>query len=279
MDDLPRERQPFDPEMVHVPAGPFLMGTSDRQVDWLARNSERAKKWRAKGHFDREQPQHTLTLPDYTIGKYPVTVGEYRAFVEAAGYLQHQYWTDTGWEWREAGRVVKPERWDDERWTGDSRLPVVGVSWYEACAYCRWLTEATGRTYRLPTEAEWEKAARGTDGRLYPWGDEFDASRCNAQASGQKRTTPVAQYSPAGDSPYGCADMGGNVSEWTMSQYQPYPYDAHDGHHDPAGDAERVIRGGSWYKPALRARVVSRGMNDPFFRDDDVGFRSARPVR
>jgi formylglycine-generating enzyme required for sulfatase activity len=279
MNNLPRERQPFEPEMIHVPAGPFLMGTSDRQADWLAQRSDRARKWRVKGYFDREQPQHAVILPDYTIAKYPVTVGEYQAFVEAAGYLQRQYWTDSGWEWREADGIVKPGRWDDERWTGDSDLPVIGVSWYEACAYCRWLSEASGRTYRLPTEAEWEKAARGPDGRVYPWGDAFDASRCNARPSGWKRTTPVARYSPAGDSPYGCADMVGNGSEWTMTQYRPYPYDAHDGRDDPAGGAERVIRGGSWYKPPLRARVASRGMNDPFFRDDDVGFRCARPVR
>jgi formylglycine-generating enzyme required for sulfatase activity len=276
MNNRPHEPQSFEPEMIHIPAGPFLMGTSDQQVDWLAQDSDAARKWRAKGHFDREQPRHTVTLLDYTIGKYPVTVREYRAFVDGAGYMHRRHWTDAGWEWREAGGIVKPERWDDERWTGDDRLPVVGVSWYEAYAYCRWLSESTGRTYGLPTEAEWEKAARGPDGRLYPWGDAFDASRCNTRASQLKRTTPVAQYSPAGDSRYGCADMAGNASEWTMSQYRPYPYDADDGRNDGAGEAERVIRGGSWYKPALRARVVSRGMNDPFFRDDDVGFRCAR---
>jgi formylglycine-generating enzyme required for sulfatase activity len=147
------------------------------------------------------------------------------------------------------------------------------VSWYEAYAYCRWLSELTGREYRLPSEAEWEKAARGGDGRLYPWGDPFDPAHCNVRASGLGRTTPVGQYSPQGDSPYGCADVAGNVSEWTASRFRPYPYDPDDGREDPAGEAERVSRGGSWHSPVLRARVVSRGMNDPWFTDDDLGFR------
>jgi formylglycine-generating enzyme required for sulfatase activity len=269
------ERQLFEPEMVHVPAGSFLMGISEWQIDLLAQSIDLAKKWREKGYFGREQPQHTVTLPDYTIGKYPVTVGEFRAFIEAGGYQQRRYWTEAGWEWRETNGIVQPHLWGETKWSGENLLPLVGVSWYEAYAYCRWLSEATGRDYRLPTEAEWEKAARGTDGRLYPWGDAFDAARCNTRASGLQRTLPVGRYSPAGDSPYGCADVVGNVSEWTMSRYRPYPYNADDGRDNPAGTAECATRSGSWFSPVLRARTVSRGMNDPFFRDDDLGFRCA----
>jgi formylglycine-generating enzyme required for sulfatase activity len=267
--------QPFEPQMVHVPAGPFWMGTSDQQIDWLARHSDLAKKWKQKGYFDREQPQHTVALPDYYIGRHPVTVGEFRAFVDAGGYLHRRYWTDTGWAWSQAGSRTTPDLWSDEKRGGDDRLPVIGVSWYEAYAYCQWLSEATGRDYRLPSEAQWEKAARGTDGRLYPWGDAFDASRCNARPSGLERTMPVGSYSPAGDSPYGCVDMAGNVSEWTMSKFRPYPYNLGDGSDDPEGDAERVTRGGSWHSPVLRVRVTSRGYNDPWFTDNDVGFRCA----
>jgi formylglycine-generating enzyme required for sulfatase activity len=266
---------PFEPEMVHVPAGPFLMGTSERQIEWLARNMEQARRWQERGYFDRERPQHTVTLPEYYIAKHPVTVGEYRAFVHGAGYLLSGYWTDAGWAWRQETNKTEPELWVDEKWAGDDRLPVVGVSWYEAYAYCQWLSEATGRDYRLPSEAQWEKAARGTDGRWYPWGKAFDASRCNSRASGLERTMPVGSYSPAGDSPYGCADVAGNASEWTVSRFWPYPCDAGDGRDDPQGDAERVIRGGSWHSPVLRVRTVSRGMNDPWFTDNDVGFRCA----
>jgi formylglycine-generating enzyme required for sulfatase activity len=262
-------------EMVHVPAGPFLMGTSDEQIDQLAERDDLAREWRAKGHFDREQPQHTITLADYYIARCPVTVGEFRAFLEAGGYRERRYWTVSGWEWRTAAAKKQPELWEDAAWAGDERLPVIGVSWYEAYAYCQWLSDVRGRTYRLPSEAEWEKAARGTDGQLYPWGDEFDPARCNTRVSGLGRTTPVGWYSPRGESPYGCAEMGGNASEWTLSQFRPYPYDRGDSREDPEGKAQRVIRGGAWCKPALRARTAARGMNDPFFADDDVGFRVA----
>ncbi|MGB3717767.1 MAG: SUMF1/EgtB/PvdO family nonheme iron enzyme [Candidatus Promineifilaceae bacterium] len=265
-----------EPRMVHIPAGSFLMGTSDQQVDWLARRDDMAKKWRYKGYFSREQPQHTLALASYHISKYPVTVGEYRAFVRAEGYQGYRYWTEAGWAWHESVGRVQPEFWGDMKWTGDDRLPVVGVSWYEAVAYCRWLSEETGKRYRLPTEAMWEKAARGTDGRIYPWGDEFDSSRCNTRANRLNRTVPVGQHSPGGESFYGCAEMGGNASEWTLSQYRTYPYVGSDGRNEEEGEVMRVIRGGSWYKPVLRARTAARGMSDPFFSDNDVGFRCMR---
>ena len=252
------------------------MGIGDQQIDQLARVDDSAKKWVEKGYFRREQPQHTVTLVSYYIGKYPVMVGEYREFLVAGGYQIARYWTEAGWAWRELTGRVEPTFWGEEKWSGDDRLPVVGVSWYEARAYCAWLGEETGRRYRLPTEAEWEKAARGTDGRLYPWGDEFEAWRCNTRASGLSRTVAVGQHSPAGESPYGCVEMGGNASEWTLSEYRKYPYDGDDGRNEEEGEGERVIRGGAWYKPALRSRTVARGMNDPFFSDDDVGFRCMR---
>jgi len=264
-----------EPVMVHVPAGTFLMGTSDQQIDRLVQMDNVAKTWKGKGYFRREQPQHPVTLENYYIGKFPVTVGEYQAFIDEDGYQQMQYWTTAGWLWSESIKKVHPEFWNDKKWTGDAKQPVVGVSWYEALAYCRWLSDKTGKSYRLPTEAEWEKAARGDDERLFPWGDVFDIRLCNTRASGLNRTLPVGLYSPQDESPYGCAEMAGNVSEWTLSQYKPYPYQEGYGRNDEEGESERVIRGGAWYKPELRARVAARGMNDPFFADSDVGFRYA----
>ena len=261
---------------MHTPGGPFLMGTHDEQVEWLVQHLGEARVWQQKGHFSREQPQHQVILASYEIGRYPVTVGEYRAFVDAGGYRQRSYWTDGGWAWRNARGIITPQWWESERWAGDDRLPVIGVSWFEVLAYCHWLSAATSGSYRLPTEAQWEKAARGRDGRLYPWGNEPDPPRSNTRTSGTGHTLPVGHDSPAGDSPYGCAEMAGNASEWTMTQYRPYPYQENDGRNDVAREAERVIRGGSWFKPLLRARVTARGMNDPSFRDHDIGFRLVR---
>lgn len=113
-------------------------------------------------------------------------------------------------------------------------------------------------------------------GQIYPWGDDFDGSRCHARATGLAQTVPVGQYSPEGDSPYGCAEMAGNASEWTLSQFRPYPYQDGDGRNVEKGTTARVIRGGSWHKPALRARTAARGMNEPDFADYDVGFRCTR---
>ena len=156
--------------MAYIPSGTFLMG-SDPAVD-------------NQGDID-EQPQHVLELPSYWIGKHPVTVAQFRAFVEAAApKLQGRPELDKG---------------DDH--------PVIHVSWHDALAYCRWLSERSGLPVTLPSEAEWEKAARGDDGRLYPWGNEPPTDElCNYNSN--RGTTPVGRYSPQGDSPYGCADMG-----------------------------------------------------------------------
>jgi formylglycine-generating enzyme required for sulfatase activity len=269
---------PFEPAMMWIPSGSFVMGTGEQQIELLAVQFELARVWREKGRFSREQPQHTVALNGYWIGRYPVTVGQYRAFLEAGGYARRSFWTRAGWAWCQAVGRTQPDLWDDAVWAGDDRLPVVGVSWFEAYAYCQWLGEVAGRDYRLPSEAEWEKAARGTDGRPFPWGDLFDPGRCNTRVNGLGRTQPVGHCSPAGDSPYGCAEMVGNVSEWTASWFVSYPYRVDGGREDPAGESERVTRGGSWHSPVLRARTVSRGMNDPFFTDSDLGFRCACSV-
>lgn len=252
------------------------MGTSSAQIKSLSQKDEIARQWQEKGRFQREQPQHIVSLSQFEIGKFPVTVAEYGRFLAAGGYQQSQYWTKSGWDWRENTSHSQPLFWGETTWCGNGRLPVIGVSWYEAVAYCHWFSEETGQTYRLPTEAEWEKAARGVDGRYYPWGDEFDAAKCNCRASSPGHTLPIGQHGSADESPFGCAEMAGNSSDWTLSQFRPYPYDASDGRNELAGTTERVTRGGSWFKPVLRARTSARGMNDPFFADNDVGFRLVR---
>jgi formylglycine-generating enzyme required for sulfatase activity len=235
----------FEPEMIHIPAGTFLQGDRNERVN----------------------------LPEYWIGKFPVKVGEYRAFIQDNGYQERRFWTLTGWTWKEALNRTQPTDWDSPVWTGNEWLPVIGVSWHEAFAYARWLADKTRWPYHLPTSLEWEKATRGTDGRVYPWGNERQHGACNIYGEGSGHTSRVGLYSPAGDSPFGVADTVGNVSEWCLTKWQPEPYAPPDD--DPEGDAARVRHGGSWasanlVRPATRIRGV------PDFTSNYVGFRVAR---
>ena len=160
--------------------------------------------------------------------------------------------------------------------------PVVGVSWHECQAYCRWRSAAEGQHYHLPSEAEWEKAARGTDGRQYPWGNKFDASRLNSLEGDQfvYLTTPVGIYS-TGANPYGCLDMAGNVWEWVEDDwhdsYDDAPDDGSAWVDNPRG-TYRVVRGGSWGNDAHDCRSARRGGNTPDHRSADIGFRLARSL-
>ena len=201
----------IEPVLIEIPSGPHLQGISDVQIELLALKSTAAKTWKEKGYFAREQPQHELFLPVYSIGRYPVTVGEFEQFILAGAYERHELWDGLGWRWVQENNRQKPDFWADNPFTGHDELPIIGVSWYEALAYCTWLSKETSKHYRLLDEAEWEKAARGADKRLYPWGDDYDPYRCNVSDSGLNRTTPVGAYSPRGDSSYGCAYMIGNV--------------------------------------------------------------------
>jgi len=228
-----------EPEMILIPAGEFLMG-SDPQKD--------------KDASSDEQPQHTLYLPDYYMAKTLVTNVQYAAFVERTNHRQPKHW-----------KAGKPLR-------GKGGHPVVNVSWYDAIVYCNWLAKTTGKLYRLPSEAEWEKGARGIDGRIYPWGDEWDAKRCNTTEGGKGSTTPVGAY-PEGASPYGLLDMSGNVWEWMRSKKASYPYLATDGREDLGGSAARVVRGGSWAYNERNAHCAYRIRGIPGFFNGSLGFR------
>ena len=230
-----------EPELIFIRAGRFTMG-SDKTRDPQA--------------FDRELPQHQVYVGNFYIAKYPVTNAEYKRFVDTTGHREPYHWQSE----------------DHELFRGADQ-PVVCVNWRDANAYCQWLSRMTGKSYRLPTEAEWEKAARGPDRQIYPWGNQWDAKRCNTPEGGPARTTPVAQYSPQGDSPYGVADMAGNVWEWTRSLYGGYPYDPKDGREDPVASGARTLRGGSWLTPPRGARVSFRGDSLPDDFLDLIGFR------
>lgn len=219
----------------YVPAGEFIMGDD-------------------KSNRSDEKPVHKVYLDAYYIGKYPVTNAEYACYKED---------------------IKQPFTIP----SGKADHPVVSVSWYDARDYAAWAG------MRLLTEAEWEKAASwegesGREGdtvkgrkRKYPWGDQFDRTRCNTNESGIRTTTPVGQYSPQGDSPYGCADMAGNVREWTSSLHEDYPYQADDGREDMSSGDPRVVRGGSFDGDGGGARAAYRNLWLPVIRLDNLGFR------
>ncbi|MBN1564978.1 MAG: SUMF1/EgtB/PvdO family nonheme iron enzyme [Anaerolineae bacterium] len=270
----PLGRLSYEPDTVLIPAGPFIMGSSAEQI--AAIENEKVRKWVEK----TEQPQRQIVLPAYRIGKYPVTVGEYRVFVEAGGYNEQRFWTEAGWRWRKTGwlwlkkeNTAHPKYWNDKKWSGHDRLPVVGVSWHEAVAFTQWLSGRTERKYRLPTEAEWEKAARGIDGRIYPWGNKGYKGMCNTVEAGFFSTTQVDQFNEQGESPCGVMDMAGNVWEWCLTVWQERYQYVKDQHVD--GSDSRVLRGGSFNTKLHGARCVSRGFENPDERRNDIGFRVA----
>ena len=185
----------------------------------------------------------------------------------------------------ELRRLSKLE-WDDSRFNQPNQ-PVVAVSWYECVSYCRWLSAETGRTYRLPTEAEWEKGARGTQGWRYPWGDESEAARLNAREGEQqvRTTTPVGIY-PGGVSPSGVFDCAGNVWEWCATkapeiEFKPYPYDVTEDEWTAdyvEGSEIRVLRGGSWLSDRDLARCAFRYWGYPLDWFVNYGFRVVSPI-
>ncbi len=175
-------------------------------------------------------------------------------------------------DWYPSGRQVLPERWNDPAYN-DPGQPVVGICWHEARAYCAWLSVQSGQVWRLPSEAEWEAAARGRSGRRYAWGDDFDTARCNTFESHVRGTTPIGVF-PGGDTPEGVVDLTGNVWEWTGSAYLPYPCTPDPAREDPAvAMARRVVRGGSWGYGRGNARCAYRVGFVPGDRDNDLGLR------
>jgi toxoflavin biosynthesis protein ToxD len=216
------------PPLCSVPAGPFTMG-SDK-----ARDSQAS---------DDETPQYMIEVGAFQIGKYPITVAEYACAVRAKGVREPPPGS------------LQSITWADQLKRLDH--PVICVSWHDVVAYAVWLAQVTGRPWRLPSEAEWEKAARGTDGRIYPWGDAFDKARCNTDASKIGATTRVGSY-PMGASPYGAQDMAGNVWEWISSRLRPYPYRQNDGREYQDSPGNCGLRGGSWFAPPQVARTAQR---------------------
>lgn len=221
---------------------------------------------RYDGSYVEKGVAKTFDVPAFAIAKYPVTNAQYTKFIEAGGYQQQKWWRDDGWQ-------LKPPDGTAPRCSKVDTLlrsdhPVVGISWYEACAFCSWLSEASGEKIMLPTEQQWQRAAQGEDRRAYPWGNEWDDTRCNNSVHHKSTsTTPINQYDGKGDSPFAVSDMSGNVCEWCLTDYET-------GENELSKINAPVLRGGSWLDTDLTwLRVDFRGANHPNDWEDDWGFR------
>lgn len=281
-----------DIDWVTIPAGEFLRGS--RMGDLTANLTE--------------VPQSSVHLPAYRISRYPVTYAQFEAFVSGEGYARKSYWTGAGNRWRIVSASSEQRRslwrtilrlghihsdsghhksqpdafWNDPDWHV-SNHPVVGVTWYEAAAFCNWLGDQLGLRVWLPDESQWEKAARGTDGRRFPWGRQFYPSNANcgqtvqvdrfnrdSGLSGVGRTTAVGLY-VEGASPYGVLDVAGNVWEWCATAWNEHYDEPED--NDPEGDAPRAIRGGGWNEREVQCRTTSRKGQPPQIASNNLGFR------
>jgi len=248
------------PVMVTIPEGEFMVGTSEDQIRLLLMQEDWAQEWFDSDLFEVEQPYHAVNLPAFEIGRTPVTNAEYYEFIMDTGYRAPRGWV---------GFTYKDETEDH---------PVTGINLEDCKAYIAWLNKRLLMNYRLPTEIEWEKAARGPDGRIYPWGNDFNPWRCNTIESGKMGTTSVGSFSPTGDSVYGVADMAGNVYQWTSSALTVYPYDPANLHENPKGKGKIVVRGGAWYYSRKLARCASREIVLPTYQSPSLGFRLARSI-
>ena len=282
-------------EMVLIPAGEFIMGSD--KVDTAKLGAEYGS---SKPFYVDEHPQHTVKLPAFKIDKYEVTNAQYREFVRKTNYWFPPSWKDNGYllapEVLAVADLPTLRRLASDTFHLDmdtstmprdalmkaiaarqaklDPLPVAEVNWFNAHDYCTWVGK------RLPTEAEWEKAARGSDGREYPWGHDWDNHRLNAGEvdDWEFGVAPVGSY-PQGASPYGVMDMSGNVMEWVKDWYKPYPGNSYTD--KTFGEKYKVVRGGGWgglghYALSQFYRTAYRLYMQPGSQFIDVGFRCAK---
>lgn len=250
--------KPTPEDMVYIPAGNFIMGSREDVKNDKSFEFGFAKPWVADASPPRE-----VYLEGYYIDKYEVSNADYEKFVTATGHKVPDHWK----------KNKPPENIDNH--------PVTNISWYDAIEYCKW------KGKRLPTEAEWEKAARGADGRLYPWGNEFDFNRTNVSQSQSFETdTKEVKAYENGKSPYGVYNMTGNVWEWTLDWYKPYPGSSYTS--EFFGERFKIFRGNGYsgfghfpqdkYERIVRefSKVTFRFYSDPSGKFHDVGCRCAK---
>ncbi|MBC8163705.1 MAG: formylglycine-generating enzyme family protein [Roseiflexaceae bacterium] len=297
------------PPFITIPSTAFLMGTPERELSALAKAYGGTRE-----SYREESPQHTLVLPAFEIAQVPVTNALYAAYVAEAEVPAPAYWrgpqppaelrdhpvVEVSWE--EAGQFCswltartknkeqrtesKQQRTKNKEQRAESKQQTAKNNgshrpWFSALRSAlspqpsALSPQPSALSYRLPSEAEWELAARGTQGWAFPWGQDWDNTRANTSSGGPATTTPAGLY-PQGASPFGCLDMCGNVWEWTSSLDARYPYAAHDGREQPSTAGRRILRGGCFANPHGYARCACRFRLGPGVRNAFLGFRLAR---
>jgi len=283
----------FGMELVPIPAGEFVMGSTEADIRAILANDPRAR-----GEFVAdEKPAHKVRFARaFLMGKHEVTVGQFRKFVQATNYKTYA-------EERDGANVVtltpqgvtstriENANWRNPYFKQTDADPVACVCWHDAKKFTEWLNakdtrKPAGWEYRLPTEAEWEYAARGPKSLVYPWGNEWDGTRANFAAKGTglpwddktvddgyPRTAPVGSFSPQGDSPFGVSGMADNVGEWCEDYYAAYSPDDQTNPVGPTFGNFNVVRGGSWCNDPRNLRAAVRGSARPWQRSDNIGFR------
>jgi formylglycine-generating enzyme required for sulfatase activity len=271
----PAERIEVERRMVAIEASPFFGPSSldlmPAPFEWIDLPGEFGKKWKGK---------------PYSIAKYPVTNAQFAEFIHAGGYHEPRWWTEIGWKANQEGwnydsdrkfkqsvnKWREPRYWNDPQWN-ELEQPVVGISWYEAVAFCLWLSDASGENIMLPTNQQWQYAAQGDDGRIYPWGNDWYGNQCNSKVRGIGigKTTPVRKYEGIGDSPFGVVDMSGNVWEWCLTDYDNRTNDMN------STGIFRVLQGSYWgeINPLFFA-CANRERDNASVRKVTIGFRIAR---
>lgn len=268
-----------DIDWCSIPAGKFQMGLTSKQMNLL-----QALRWVKGSSFEREIPESFPYLNDYLISRFPITEKQFQCFEKAKdGYFQANWWnwSTASFNWFKKIGSKGPEKSDCVNYPN---YPRTNTNWYEAVAFCNWISNKIGRSVRLPTEAEWEKAARGIDGRFFPWGNDFDPNKCNSDLTGIGHPCAVGCFHFEGG-PWGedtPLDMCGNVWEWCTTICEddknksiPYPYNEEDGRENMnLGDEfKRVVRGGSYLNEPFVIRCTFRGRDKPFERFLRQGFR------
>jgi len=259
-----------------IPSGTQTLGLSPSTIA-IVRDAPWARGWA----YDRELSRGAVLVEEFEISRYAVTIDQFLAFVNDGGYAEERYWNLEGWEWLRKTELHEP---GEQKWGSEKTLPVTNVSWYECSAFCNWLSEQLHADIHLPSAAQWERASRGDDGRIFPWGNSFDPTRANCRETGIGRVNVVGVF-PSDDGPWGPEtplEMAGNVWEWCKDDEADSGQISHSGFAlatARATSGNRVSKGGAYLSAPFYLKCTYLGRDFPWARYSRQGFRVAKSLQ